>query len=461
MKIKKLVFGFLILTLLSCNYVTRMIVPPTATLVPTVTATATLSPTPTTIPLLPAYVPPQCAAVPLATVSPDVAAQATPEIESNKKITKRQQFRVLADLETVIEKFYVYPDYNGKDWEEIKSRYHDKVEAGLDTEAFYVEMQNMITELGDEHSSFLSPLEVKASEEDLKGESQFVGVGISGNFDSTDGHGVVISTFPDSSAEHSGIKMHDRLLLADNLPIVNEQTNRLRGPECSAVVVTVQSPGQEPRQVMLIRHNIEGNLRIDAHLVATADGSKIGYIFIPSFFDEAIPSEIEQALNDFSTLDGLILDVRMNKGGISTVANAVMSFFTSGRLGQLVSRDFAEPLELEADPIQNSQAVPLVVMVSRESASYAEIFAGIMRDSRGAKITGETSLGNVEILDGFNFEDDSKVWLAARTFVPAHTTDNWEDTGIVTDMEAFAEWDSFTFETDPSIAAALTLLGHK
>jgi C-terminal peptidase prc len=286
-------------------------------------------------------------------------------------------------------------------------------------------------------------------------------VGIYGNFDSPDGHGVVISTFPDSSAEHSGIQMHDRLLLADNLPIADEQSNRLRGPECSAVVVTVQSPGQEPRQVTLIRHNIEGNLRIDARLVATADGSKIGYIFIPSFFDEAIPSEIEQALNDFGTLDGLILDVRMNKGGISTVANAVMSFFTSGRLGQFVSRDSSEPLELEADPIQNSQAVPLVVMVSRESASYAEIFAGIMRDSRGAKITGETSLGNVEILDGFNFEDDSKVWLAARTFVPAHTTDNWEDTGIVTDMEAFAEWDSFTFETDPSIAAALTLLGHK
>jgi carboxyl-terminal processing protease len=170
---------------------------------------------------------------------------------------------------------------------------------------------------------------------------------------------------------------------------------------------------------------------------------------------------VEQALHDFGTLDGLILDVRMNGGGVSTVADAVMSFFTAGRLGQFVSRDESRTLRVTADPIENSQTVPMVVMVSKDTVSYGEIFAGIMRDSRNAKITGETSLGNVEVLHGFTFDDGSELWLAAETFRPQHSDDNWEETGIVTDIEAFGEWDTFTFETDPSIGAALTLLGHK
>ena len=202
-------------------------------------------------------------------------------------------------------------------------------------------------------------------------------------------------------------------------------------------------------------------MRIESHLIPTTDGSKIGYIFIPTFFDETIPRQIEDALNEFGQLDGLILDVRMNGGGSSVVANPIMSFFTSGRLGQFVSREDTRALRVDADPIQNSQTVPLVVMVSEDTVSYGEIFAGIMRDSRDAKITGETSLGNVEVLNGFNFDDDSQMWLASETFFPEHSDENWEQTGIVPDIEAFADWDTFTFETDPSIAAALTLLEHQ
>ena len=151
----------------------------------------------------------------------------------------------------------------------------------------------------------------------------------------------------------------------------------------------------------------------------------------------------------------------MNGGGSSSVADPILAFFASGRLGQFVSRAESRTLSVEADPIQNSQTVPLVVMVSEDTVSFGEIFAGIMRDSRNAKITGETSLGNVEVLHGYNFEDGSQIWIASETFYPAHSDENWEETGIVPDIQAFAEWDTFTFETDPSIAAAVNLLGHK
>ncbi len=461
---RKIAFGFLILTMLSCNYVTSMILPPTATPLPTATATATitLTPTSTKISLAPAFIPPQCEGTPLATVSPDLAAQATPEKENNVEISKVEQLSILKDLEGIVQKVYVYPDYNGRNWNEIKSRYQSKVEAGLDTDTFYTEMEKMISELGDDHSFFLSPLDVKQSEDELKGDVTFTGVGIYGNFDIPNQHIVVISTFPDSPAEHAGIKAHDSIVSVDNQSVFVGDRDRLKGPECSAVTVSVKTPGEAPRQVMLVREAINGNLRIDTRLVKTSDGSKIGYIFIPTFFDETIPPQIKKALQDFGPLDGLILDVRMNGGGSSEVVNPILSFFASGRLGKFVSRSDSRPLTVDPDPIANSQTVPIVVIVSKDTVSYGEIFAGIMRDSRGAKITGETSLGNVELLHGFNFDDGSEMWLAAERFVPEHSPNsNWEDTGIVTDVTAFAPWETITFENDPSIAEAVKLLGHQ
>jgi carboxyl-terminal processing protease len=439
-----------------------MIVPPTATLVPTATVTLTPSPTPTEtpVPLVPAYIPPECAAKPLATLSPETSVAPTEAIPANEEVSQPEQLEILNQVGEIVRDVYVYPDFNGKDWGEIEARYEAMIEAGLGTEEFYFQMESMIEELGDEHSFFLSPLDVKRADDELNGENNFVGIGVYSDPESERGRLVVISTFPDSAAEYAGIEPHDSILQVDGQPVIDENANRLRGPACSALVVTVQSPGEAPRDIIMVRHSMNGNLRIDARLVPSSDGSRIGYIFIPTFFDETIPAQIETALEDFGQLDGLILDVRMNGGGSSTVANPILSFFTSGRLGQFVSRDESRALQLEAYPINNSQTVPLVVMVSQDTVSYGEIFAGIMRDSRDAKITGETSLGNVEVLHGFNFDDGSQLWLASEAFYPAHSDQNWEKSGIVPDLQAYAAWDSFTFDTDPSISAALTLLGH-
>lgn len=461
MKTKRMAFGLLVLSLLSCNFVTQIIVPPTAaptsTFTPTATATQTASPTP----LVPAFIPPQCdASAPLATIPPDIAIQPTPQFET-KQISKRMQLRIVDEIEKIVEDSYVYPDFNGRDWNEITRRYRAMIEAGLDTESFYFEMQNMINELGDEHSSFLSPVEVEQSEAELRGELKFVGVGVYSSVDFERGRIVVISTFPGSPAEYAGIQSHDSILLVDGVPITRETGIRTLGPECTAVVLTVQSPGESPRDVMLVRSAIEGGVPIDARLVPTADGSKIGYIFIPSFFDETLPPQIENALREFGKLDGLILDVRLNGGGSSTVAYPILSFFADGRLGDFVSRRDSRPLNIEANPIHNSQTVPLVVMVSEETVSFGEIFAGVLRDARGAQITGETSLGNVEVLHGYDFEDGSVMWIASETFDSAFSDDDWERDGIIPDIHAYAEWDTFYFETDPSIAAALELLGHE
>ena len=399
--------------------------------------------------------------MPIATALPNPQAEIVPLSEANPEIAKDAQLQVFRELTERVSQIYVYPDFNGKDWNEIQARYRAQVEAGLDTESFYLAMREMIYELGDEHSFFLSPKEAQETDAKLEGNIEFVGVGIYGQTDFERQRHVVISVFPGSSADNSGIRSHDAILKVDGLPITEDSGYSLRGPKCSAVVMTVQSPGEAPREVMMVRQSIQGNREIDAQLVPTTDGSRVGYIFIPTFFDETIPGQVDDALKNFGALDGLILDLRLNGGGSSAVVEPIFARFVSGRLGQFVTRQDSYALRVEADPISNSQSVPLVVIVSRDTASYGEIFAGVLKDQGRARITGETSPGNVEVLYGATFDDGSQAWIAAATFLPENTDENWEQTGIVTDLPAYAPWDTFTFETDPSVVAALTLLGRQ
>jgi carboxyl-terminal processing protease len=212
--------------------------------------------------------------------------------------------------------------------------------------------------------------------------------------------------------------------------------------------------------VTVIRYPISAPEPVLAQLVQTADGSRIGYIFLPTFFDKTIPEQVKKALEGFGVLDGLILDNRMNGGGSSDVLEPVLSYFTSGVLGDFVSRAETHPLDITASPVANSQEVPLVVLVGKDTVSFGEVFAGVLQDSGRAKVAGQTSQGNVEVLHGYDFVDGSQVWIAQESFDPAHSHAKWEHSGIHPDVEAFADWDTFTFETDPGVAAALRLLGH-
>jgi C-terminal peptidase prc len=461
----------LLLFTLSCNVVTKVSSPPTATPVPTITPTKTPLPTetptstPTPTPIAPAYIPPSCQGIPVATLLPATTiAQPTSSLEANPEISKSEQLKIFDQLAGTISKVYVYPDYNGLDWNKAVAEYRSKIQGGLDTETFYTEMENLVIALGDEHSSFNSPVKVAAEQATLSGRNDYVGVGVLVKPLPDKGYVTILSVFSNSAAEHGGLKPHDNILAVDDLPIVENgiaHPERVRGPVCSAVVLTVQTPGEQPRPVMFIRSRITSPIPINARLVPTTDGSRIGYIFIPTFFDETIPDQVRQALEDFGDLDGLIIDNRMNGGGSSVIVEPIISHFTSGTLGKFVSRNESRVFSITADQINNSQTVPLVILIGEDTVSFGEIFSGVLKDIGRAKLVGQTTLGNVETLHGYNFDDGSRLWIAQDRFDPLYSHADWEKEGIIPDVEAYADWDTFTFENDPAIAAALALLGHQ
>src|SRR5688572_19031307 len=268
MKIKRTTYILLIISMLACNFVTNRISPVTQTPAPpTFTSTPEI--------LTPAYIPDICQTTPLATISPEIAlAQPTPELESNPEISASVQLQVFNQMTQIIEDVYVYTDFNGKDWKAIVANYRTQLNAGLTTEEFYVSMQTMIGELGDEHSHIESPVQVAESEADLAGSNEFVGVGVYVLPQLEKKHATIISIFPDSPAYYGGLQAHDIILAVDGIPVVDNDQSLIflaRGPECSATVFTVQSPGESPRDVMLVRQRIQSPLLIDARLVPTSD----------------------------------------------------------------------------------------------------------------------------------------------------------------------------------------------
>ncbi|MBI5500244.1 MAG: hypothetical protein HY907_08380 [Deltaproteobacteria bacterium] len=358
---------------------------------------------------------------------------------------------------------YVDPAFNGVDWPGIVASHRARVGAGMETETFYADLRDMISELGDEHSYFSSPGEVQAEQAALAGQNDFVGFGVYMLPLLEKDRAAVIAVLPGSPAERGGLAQHDAIVALNGFPLVaggKSHPERLRGPECTGAVLTIQSPGQAPRELTMVRQRFSVPLPVYDRQVPTADGSRIGYVLLPTFLDSTVPQQLRDALGRFGPLDALIVDNRVNGGGSSRVLEPVLGLFASGTMGHFASRDGTRPLEIAADPIEDSQTVPLVVLIDEGTVSYGEIFAGVLQDIGRALLAGRTTLGNVEALHGFEFTDGSELWLAGERFVPLHSTDDWEATGIVPDAEAHADWDTFTFESDPVIAAALGLLGH-
>jgi carboxyl-terminal processing protease len=377
--------------------------------------------------------------------------------------TMARQLNVYRGLWNAVNDHYVYPDFRGRDWTAIGARYEALIQQGLSDDVFYAAMGAMLSELGDDHSYFHSSAQIEAEQAAVASQYDFVGIGaLFSPIQGTD-HAAIMTLFSDGPAAEAGLLPHDTLLAVDGGPIRDENgISRTRGPEGTEVTLTVQRPGEAPRDVTLIRRRVTGMLPIDYCLVPN---TRIGYIFLPTLLDETIDDQTREALRQMTVdgpLDGLILDNRMNGGGLGSVTQAIMNLFASGPQGYFVTRESREPLELQPEDVGGSQTVPLVVLVDSDTVSYGEIMSGVLRQAGRARIVGETTLGNVEQLRAYDFEDGSRAWIVSATFEPLGLAPGiWEETGIIPDVNVPTRWDLFTEATDPALAAAVALLMGK
>jgi carboxyl-terminal processing protease len=374
-----------------------------------------------------------------------------------------RQINIFHDLWDAVNTYYIYPDFNGLDWKGVRAQYDLSITAGITDEVFYDLMRTVVLNLNDNHSYFLSPDEARQEEADYQGGGQYAGVGLVSDFNYDKHYAYVLQVLPDSPAMLAGIKAHDHILTIEGLPTIDSDGSpnmfRLRGTEGTTVTVSVRTPGDAPRELVLTRAKMSTLSPVEYRLLP--GNARIGYILIPTLFEESIGARVRAALRDMTRrgrLNGLIVDMRINGGGAYPILMQNLGFFSSGVVGYLVDREgVRSSLNVKADRISNLQTVPMAILIGPSTQSYAEVFSGALQAKGRAKLVGQRSGGNIETLRLHEFEDGSQAWIAEETF-KLPNGDNWEGDGLTPDVPVDKGWDEYTAENDPMITAAIEAL---
>ena len=349
------------------------------------------------------------------------------------------------------------------DWPSVKPDTEARIKSGLTDEQFYLLMQDLVRNLNDNHSSFLSPKQAEDEDREYQGTQQYVGIGVVLESNHDQKYLYVLQVYPDSPAALAGIQPHDHILSINGQASINDdgirQDKLLEGTEKSSVTLVIRTPTQEPRTITLARSSVSSQNLVETRLLSAR--KKIGYIGIPTFFEEDMNQRVRNGLKTLmrnGKLDGLVVDLRVNGGGSYPILTSHLGFFSRGLMGRLVDRNGTRStINISPERIGNSQTVPLIILVGPSTASYAEVFAGALQAKGRAKLIGQNSAGNIETLRAHSFEDGSLAWLAEETF-KLPNGGSWEGIGLQPDTMIDANWDEFTPKTDPVIAAAVEAL---
>jgi carboxyl-terminal processing protease len=362
--------------------------------------------------------------------------------------------------DTINEK-YLYRDFRGVDWDAVHDSYEPLVRTANTSTEFYTALGDMVGELNDNHSRFLSPKE-RQEEDDLQGgNANYVGVGIISS--PAEQSVVVVFVFPSSPAEKAGLKRRDRIVGIDGQPVDDPLniSNRIRGEEGTTVRLSVRSPGQPEREVPIVRGKISGAVVPTSSRLETDDS--IGYLIIPDLWTvdmgDRVEVELERLLNGSPKLEGLVIDLRGNGGGFRTVLQQILGFFISGRIGFFFDSTGSYPFEISAtSPLLKSlEDVPVVVLVDGGTVSYAEVLAAAVQEKGRAQVVGVHSEGNTETIYQYNFFDDSRLWCAQEGFELLDGT-NLEGRGVEPDFIIDEDWTAYPERDDPHILKAVELL---
>lgn len=276
-------------------------------------------------------------------------------------------------------------------------------------------MAGMVERL-DPYSQYVPPGKLQSFQESI--EQEFGGIGIVVERDGGDGRIVVVSTMLGSPAHQAGIRAGDTILAVDNLPTrdmsYEEVRSRIRGKPGTTVRLTVRHLDESQDQEVLVERAIINVLSVlgdvrdaEGNWVYVLEGHPtIGYVRIVTFGEKTV-SELKTAISRLpQPLDGLILDVRNNSGGLLSAAVETCDLFldegvivtTRGRHGAIRSTYRATP------SVALPKSVPLVVLINRYSASASEIVAACLQDHGRAVVVGERSWGKGTVQNVYPFE---------------------------------------------------------
>ncbi len=305
--------------------------------------------------------------------------------------------------------------------DQIKKYYVEDVE---DEVLFEEAVRGMLAGL-DPHSAYLdkemmSDLQVSTS-------GKFGGLGIEVTME--DGFVKVVSPIDDSPASRAGMQPGDLIIRIDDAPVkgmsLTDAVNLMRGPKGEKIKLTVLREGADaPIVVELARDTI----KVDSVRTEMLEPG-YGYLRI-SHFQASTGKDVKKALKKMEQNDGingLVLDLRNNPGGVLEAAVDVSDIFldskkigydrlvvyTEGRMSSSKLREHARTGDI-------LEGAPMVVLVNAGSASASEIVAGALQDHGRAIIMGSRTFGKGSVQTVIPLQDDNGLKLTtALYYTPA------------------------------------------
>ena len=286
---------------------------------------------------------------------------------------------------------YEQLDLFGDIFERIRANYVEDVDEAALIEAA---INGMLTSL-DPHSSYLPPNDFSDMQVQTRGE--FGGLGI--EVTQEDGFVRVITPMDDTPAMEAGVEAGDFITHVDGealLGLTLEQAvDLMRGPVGSEITITVVREGRDqPFDITIVRDRIRltaVRARLEGN-TAIVRVSTFNYQTYPNL-EEGLRGLIGE-IGGLANLNGVVLDLRNNPGGLLSQAIRVSDAFLEQ--GEIVSTRGRRPEDGErynATPGDLITGLPMVVLVNGGSASASEIVAGALQDHRRAVVVGTNSFG--------------------------------------------------------------------
>lgn len=310
----------------------------------------------------------------------------------------------------------------------IQQYYVDEIDSG---KVIKGAINGMLGSL-DPHSAYMTPEDFKDLEEETSGS--FTGIGI--EISMRDGVLTAVAPIEGTPADRQGIKPGDQIIringeLTKTMTLM-EAVKKLRGEKGTRVTITVhRQDWKEPRDYTFIREAIP---LYSVKSMVLEPGFAVIRI---SNFQTKTSKDVQSALKNLRknhSLQGLVLDLRNNPGGLLDQAVKVADIFLDkGLIVSTKGRNKEEQMVFQAHSDGSANDFTMVVLVNGGSASGSEIVAGALQDHKRALIIGTTTFGKGSVQTILPLPDGAGLRLTtAKYYTPSG--DSIQAMGIRPDM---------------------------
>jgi carboxyl-terminal processing protease len=263
----------------------------------------------------------------------------------------------------------------------------------------YDAIEAMLATIGDPYTRLLRPEDFAALRQSNEGSVS--GVGLQLGLRHGDDQVVVIAPLADSPAAEAQIASGTDVLAVDGRSTQSLGLERaaalLRGPAGTEVEIRLRDKSGARREVRLTRRKVD-LLPVQVRRLRTM-GHDLGYLRITQF-SEPVPSQVRQALLDFrhpadnasTPVEGLILDLRNNSGGLVSAGLAVANALL-GQAPVVETRDRSGITAQQQSAAEQLFSGPMLTLVNGGTASASEILAGALQDNGRSRLAGSRTFG--------------------------------------------------------------------